>query len=486
MRKLLPRNTTKAKTAALFCVSALLLICTHSATTASRMPPAPCPNPPDVVINSPQVPTDVFIPDDFNGNPINFFDDYSWRSFIALVWPAQPGQRGVPDTSKTINGDGPRVFETYKSAWEVFHKDGSAPTDWNTYEDGHFNACEQAVKFGDLVVASFSKFSDVGQADFGVLVGPLVAQNMTYTRYLTTFNQKEFDKIKNDQLYRREKLGTQQKPVFFGEGALDVKSAWIEMKDVAHPERYYQRQAWIMDLVSGRCEQKMIGLVGLHIVQKTSSRPQWIWSSFEHIDNIPQSGANAPFAFNDGSGTPMPPNNPIHFPPPETPSLKFNVQRVKPIANETRTTNNAYRQALAQQNSVWQFYQLVMTQWPLQLQRPAPIPPTQSGQPGFTFPGTGATTAFSNVTMETFDQARIARGCMACHDATKDESDFVWVVNTHAFDPSGGGLLRDPAFRTLKQLLEVHREDEKKEMNRMMLLVQPKAKSVTRQRNRHR
>ena len=30
-----------------------------------------------------------------------------------------------------------------------------------------------------------------------------------------------------------------------------------------------------------------LGLVGLHIVHKTDSEPQWIWSTFEHVNNVP-------------------------------------------------------------------------------------------------------------------------------------------------------------------------------------------------------
>lgn len=494
MRKLQPSSKVMAaRIAAVTCFAGLLLLMGGNGSTAPHKPQDTCPNPPAVVITSSQVPADVCIPDGFNENPIQFFDDFSWRSFLALVWPAQQGQRGTPDTTQTISGPGPRVFETYKSSWEIFHRDGSAPAAWDTYEAAQFNACNQSVQFGDLIIASFSKFADIGQADFGELVGPLVAQNMTYTRYLTSFNKTEFDQIDTNKWYLRANLGTSAKPLFFDNGAIDVKSAWIDMTNIAHPERYYTRDAWVMDPATNVCSKKKIGLVGIHIVQKTPSRPQWIWSSFEHIDNIPQPGAQPPFAFNDGTSTPMPPNNPISFPPPDVPPLKFNVQRLKPIfgptqqaTGNTQQTNAAYRQALAQQNSVWQFYQLVMTQWPLQLNPAQPIPVTQSGSPDFTFPGTGATTAFSNVTMETFDQTRIRTGCMNCHNFTKTKSDFLWVLNTHAFDPGGGMLLRDPAFRNLKQLLEVHRENATQKMSLMMRSIQPSRARPLRRRVRNR
>ena len=52
-----------------------------------------CPNPPSPVINASQPPADVCVPDGFQGNPIVFFDDYSWRAFVAMVWPAAPRRR---------------------------------------------------------------------------------------------------------------------------------------------------------------------------------------------------------------------------------------------------------------------------------------------------------------------------------------------------------------------------------------------------------
>src|SRR5687767_1131766 len=87
---------------------------------------AACPVKPTPRI-SPELPADVCIPDGFPGIALDYFDDYSWQAFVALAWPAAPGLRGVPASSKGIGTAGPRVFETYKPLWEIFHADGSAP-----------------------------------------------------------------------------------------------------------------------------------------------------------------------------------------------------------------------------------------------------------------------------------------------------------------------------------------------------------------------
>jgi hypothetical protein len=85
-----------------------------------------CPATPVVTITSPQTPADVCIPAGFGGNRIRFFDDYSWRAFISMIWPAANGQRGVPDMGKQVGDPStPKVFESLKSDWEVFQPMGA-------------------------------------------------------------------------------------------------------------------------------------------------------------------------------------------------------------------------------------------------------------------------------------------------------------------------------------------------------------------------
>jgi hypothetical protein len=415
---------------------------------------------PPPIITSSAPPTDVRIPQGFKGNPIAFFDDFSWRAFISMVWPALQGQRGVPDPQQTVGGSGPRVFETYKALYEMFHNDGSKPADWNDFDPARYNPCNIAVGWGDLTLGSFSKFSDLGQAGLGSLVGPLVAQNNTYVRFLTTYNSVEHKQIVSGGWYVRANLPA---TITFDNGAIDTKSAWMDMSGATHPERYYTRTAWVLDPVNGTSSQKKVGLVGLHIVVKTRSRPQWIWATFEQVDNVPPlqtdtTGAFGPGTsnFNDGTVTAMPKRNP--YPLDRVLSAPtaaaFNVKRLKPIHSSTQTTNAAYRAAL--HGTVWENYQLVATQWPL-----IPNSPSTPGTTDNTFPGKSPNdvTAFSNVTLETFDQTAVATGCMNCHDSAKrpTDTDFLWSLNDHAFPPKTSTpnlITRDPSFQALRSLLE--------------------------------
>ena len=161
------------------------------------------------------------------------------------------------------------------------------------------------------------------------------------------------------------------------------------MTNVPNPERYYTRTAWVMNSLphASTCTEITVGLVGLHIVQKTPSRPQWIWSTFEQIDNVPGGASQGPFTYNNGTAQPTPitanTTNPNPWPPPASPTM-VNVVRLTPINQSTATTNKQYQSALQAKGGPWQYYQLVMTQWPKQASQP-----TQPGTPPFTFPGSG-------------------------------------------------------------------------------------------------
>jgi hypothetical protein len=192
-------------------------------------------------------------------------------------------------------------------------------------------------------------------------------------------------------------------------------------------------------------------MVGLHIVAKTPTRPQWIWSTFEHVDNVPGPGATAPFTFNNGDATSMPAQNPVQCPCPPSAPAPYNVERIKPIYEgngspySTASTNEKYRAKLMQEypSSPLQNYQLVMTQWPVTASRP-----DLDGSPGNTFPGTAFPpfdqTAFANTTLETFKQNNVNQGCMGCHNQDK-RFDFVFTLATRAYPRALSALPPDHA-----------------------------------------
>jgi hypothetical protein len=391
------------------------------------------------------MPSDVCIPDGFKDIAVTYFDDYSWRAFVALVWPAASPHRGAAST-KGIAAAGPRVFETFKSTWEIFHADGSAPeSSFDKYDAARSNPCRASSRFGDLTIGSVSGIDDIGQAGIGVLDPPLVAQNGRYVRTMTTFNQVEFNHIVKNRFYLRNALPVvpsprPERPVLeFPIGAIAVKAAWVDLSDMppALVKRFYTRTAMVKHATGSGCSPATVGLIGLHIAQKTPSRPQWIWSSFEQKDAVPPKWADWPgaFALHDGSVAPMPERNPLSLASlaPE-PARPFNVVRAAdaPILTATELTNYAYQHLLA--GTPWQYYRLVVTQWPrLEGNQADAIPANVDGSMANTFPGDGSFSAFANVTMETFDQKGVQLGCMSCHNRARMTADFMWSVFDHAY-----------------------------------------------------
>jgi hypothetical protein len=401
------------------------------------------PHPPPVI--SLTMPDEVDAPVDPDLNAIAVFDDYSWRAFIAISWPAKTGMRGVPDETKKI-GDfadpGTRVvWETWRADYELVRPEEIEPREWSSFDS--------VTPGGELsfegsrpttVLTFFSSFRDFNQGGHGQFGGPLVAQNHTYVRFAVRLNPVEFDFIRDQQLFRKSRLPGGVPKLRFPNNCVAVKAAWKIIQEDELPAaqgRYYLVDAMVLDPITNTCRIQKVGLVGLHIVQKTAMRPQWVWSSFEHIDNVPDPGtAPSPgrhYSFNDTSRPQVldPPTAPMPIsksnPPLDHPRA-MQVIRLKKIADSTRKTNEDYHALL--RGTVWEHYQLVMTQWPK-----FPQPEEENGAP---FPGqfTGPDpmTNIANTTMETYFQKSASTSCMTCHEAARRKgTDFVWFLLLRAF-----------------------------------------------------
>jgi hypothetical protein len=79
--------------------------------------------------------------------------------------------------------------------------------------------------------------------------------------------------------------------------AVEVKSAWIETRNLANPGDYVTVMATIPDFVPNADNtqlvqapmprQAQLALVGAHVVGSTAGHPEMIWATFEHINNAP-------------------------------------------------------------------------------------------------------------------------------------------------------------------------------------------------------
>ena len=398
--------------------------------------------------------------------------NFAWRAFIALNWPSLLGapDRGLPDRERALGDSGERVWETFKSDYELFAvgDDDSrvAPEPWGSYAGR--NPCGPNVDNRQKTIASFAPFADFNQPSFtaGTPANPLVARNGAYTRYEIHFNEPEFTKFAASGWSQGKNLPDEVHPAHFPVGSIAVKAAWRPLTAADSPAvraRYYLERAQIVDpaktLADRRliCSESDVVLVGLHIAIKTKSRSQWIWSTFEHVDDVPPAGEGAsrePDARDDGVPySYFNPSRPAHLwppfgtagalpvdwsNPPKPDPAPMQVVRRHQIDPAVMAVNRAYWALPGVKGTVWEHYMLVAVQWPTSTAAPGP------DNDGAFFPGkpnaepvqeeSYKSTAkdeenLINTTMETYLQDHPS-SCMACHQLVSNArgDDFVGTL----------------------------------------------------------
>jgi hypothetical protein len=372
-----------------------------------------------------------------------FFDRFAWQDFIALNWPALEDQRGEPDPKKHFgdkkDGDtfGPTVWGTWKSLGELYPVDPlkDPPTPWNSF-DADLGArrtndldpfrpgkTESVVPFKDLPSKGAGKvkiLEDILQAGTPSPRYPLVAQNKTFVRYETRVNRIEYNCMLEilSAKQRQPKVIVGPDPRLepkqeLLQHSMTVRAAWRELpNDAEVRSRFYHVPAKVVDWKEDGTpllQDREMGLVGLHIVHKTPMRKNWIWMTFEHVDNTKRSpGGISPPSFNPKDegmkdGTPVTPPCPpctveTGKPIPTKDCNPVNVARKTPIRETTMQVNKAYWDHCQIRNTVWRNYQLVATQWP-----------RKSGED---WPNVFPEHEVANTTMETYKQEF---SCMECH-----------------------------------------------------------------------
>jgi hypothetical protein len=377
------------------------------------------------------------------------FDILSWKAFVALNWPA--ASNGEPDQSKSFGGISPAtplVWEFWQQTSNVFLPNGQKPA-WApsaSHPLDHFKA-------GWRQTATVNE----GKQAFS---GPLVDQEGRWVHYVSFMNRVEFDYLVKNELYNLEGQAefVRANKIEFPEngdgtyGAIEIKLAWkiLTAAEAASNRflvkrlpvvRYRPASASTPDAtppahVSGRTSDngnsaapiETLGLIGMHIAMRTRSSPQWIWATFEQIDNTrldlgsgdakhplpnrpslsnPDKPDALPFAnlrpdFNAATTGGAPPSDwdesrPI--PPVE-------VLRLVPPPQGTQKINNLAQTFLGSKNSILRYYELNGTQWPRHPKAPA-IPGGQGSAPDSIsrkMPGQMAPVYLTNATMETYFQ----------------------------------------------------------------------------------
>ena len=390
-------------------------------------------------------------------DPFPDVDNFAWRAFIALNWPslADAADRGLPDRTKTLGDPGPRVWETFKARYELFQvgPDGSpiAPPPWATYDA--VNPCGTDVDRRAKTLATFQPFMDFNQFTSGMAANPLVAQNRTYTRYETRINEPKYSALAISGWSQGRNLPDEENPARLPAGSITVKAAWRLLTAADTPEvraRYYVvENANVVDVAKTLearrvvCSKSDVALVGMHIVTRTPRRPQGMWSTFEHVDNVPPVGvgearepdakdAGAPYSYFDASkpelglwpefGSPGTFAVSLKRPPKIDPE-PMQVVRRYPIHPSTMVMNRAYWALPGIKGTVWEHYMLVATQWPTFTHL---VDPRFNG----VFYPESRKENLVNTTIETYLQDPPS-SCMGCHQVFNARGhDFVGILGS--------------------------------------------------------
>ena len=355
------------------------------------------------------------------------FDCFGWQLFIALNWPSKSA--GEPDPTKPFGNPGDYssvVWQTYKNALEVFGD--TPPTAWGV------NPPPQLALNSAVLIDTFL------EADLQSDNNWLTDQDGQVVRYEIRMNADEFHYIiKNDVwhqegIYKAFKEGPginlpSQKSEFGNVGAIETKAAWRvipEARRAYFEQNYKTAHAKVYDHETGTWKDQDVALVGLHIIKKTPNSPQWVWATFEHKDNVPVEGDPGKSKtwnfFNPNAPADYKPNwdrPPSDLTPRSTP---VQVVRVKqPNADDADATKiNAAMHSMIKARfpgSVWQNYDLVSVQWPVEPMNPRPDMKVQKVLPS----GQPRPRVLANTTMESYQQTRFSDGAYGMSPGANDQ-----------------------------------------------------------------
>ncbi len=354
------------------------------------------------------------------------FDLFSWQSFVALNWPATAN--GAPATNSITDpatAAMPRVWDSYTTSEKLYKLPGVSPA-----------ARALATRSSSRVLRLTAKSEQL--SGFSQATGqPLIDRNFNFVLYEIRVNPEEANYVLKNQLNTvtgQEKFLSNNVVDFpqgsvTGEvGAIEIKAAWRILDPATDDTNRFYTTTAVIDIpaTSTLNHQPLtfttnVGLVGMHILHKAFGQTNWIWSTFEQVDNAPTSDEDLlrPHQwsfYNTNAFLKVP----IDMPPPTTQYLWASqppyaisnawtipnlgtvgtqVRRLYPIYAETKELNALWQNALT--NTVWANYQLVGTQWAA----------GSDGPPPYTL--VAAPAVLANTVAETYIQS--SASCIGCH-----------------------------------------------------------------------
>lgn len=441
------------------------------------------------------------------------FNLYSWQAFMAIQWPVD--KKGNPKSKFTDTGE--PAWLGWKEAFQVYREDGHKPTAWGAPRtDFGLKIAKNVLEDEDarIVLSSSTpthsnNFKNIADETDQAFAGKLYDQNGNVVVYEVLMNEIEFDYVVQNKLYNIDgqlnftstgaiadfPAGDYLKGYL---GAVEIKFAWKILEDTDIKSRYYRDEGYIYNS-EGVLVKKDLGMIGMHISQKTPTGKQWVWSTFEHIDNLDQNvvevegkrkivhptlrdpdceicpanydvSNNTTFKFIDDkqgdywqlTGKNIHNKDSIYSEQywASEKDMKTQAFRMVDIPVRVKNINEKMQAYFAQEGSVWQYYMLIDTQYPLDQNKvPGPndnnnnkVPESVINKPG----GNPNIALLTNMTMETFFQggnqssSDLMEGnpanpttifgtesCMGCHSSAGIYKDINGVANKNSGQLTG-------------------------------------------------
>lgn len=398
------------------------------------------------------------------------FDLWSWQAFVSLNWPVNNQGQFAPKLSDV--GFGEPKWTTWYESPAIFREDGRVPaacakppaaaalsltrevdvpvgrglkpfTVSQNFDKRKTRLLGVISAVGETTPATLAadksarpdKLNDILQA----FTAPLIDQNGNFVFYEISIDPNEVGYICANKLYNIQGQvaftgGSKNKAADLprgsdgrdGSGSWELKFAWRVLTAGDDKSRFVTSDA-LVPQSNGKCPADAkqqggqcavtVGLVGMHIGHKSDTSPQWIWSTFEQVDNLSVDNVAHPHlkpSFFDPNCPTCVPNQPPTQSSSGTWSTSPPTQawRAIPIPADKVALNDEARAALVAAGSALRYYQLIDSQWPTE-PGAAPTPPS-AGLPGAieNKPGGNPTPVFlTNITMETYFQQGVQPAC---------------------------------------------------------------------------
>lgn len=242
--------------------------------------------------------------------------EFGWLMFYRLNWPAQPGLRGMPDTSLPIGAHDATVWETFKNIVEIYLNQGARPPGWEV----NIELPPGTLSKAGAVAAKAAELGPVDSTWIHYLaepymidqqricaMDPLILANPTNPAppakdarqaaiacppvyYEERDSRSFFDYVVNNpsgfELFNFDgQLAARANADFkfnFPESAVELKASWRILRPGDDASRYWTSIGVYYDDY-GKLQIARIGLTGLHITSKLI--PNWVWITFEQVDN---------------------------------------------------------------------------------------------------------------------------------------------------------------------------------------------------------